>query len=54
MGLCVVVEIPEAPEARHERGSKGIEATELYEEKFGVQQQYDEITTGEKLVLPVD
>jgi hypothetical protein len=41
---CGVVEIPEAPEARYERRSKGIEATELCG-KLGVRQQYDEITT---------
>ena len=29
-----VVEIPEAPEVRHERGSEGIEATELYGESL--------------------
>jgi hypothetical protein len=27
--VCVVVEIPEAPEVRNERRSKGVETTEL-------------------------
>jgi len=43
-----VVEIPESPEARHERRSKGIETTELLG-NLRVQQQYDGITTREVL-----
>ena len=40
-----VIEILEAPEARHERRSKGIEVTELCWGNLGARQQYDEITT---------